>query len=119
MPSSERERIGIDRHEDLVVLRPAGYLNGQTGRALDVACQRLSDEGCSRIVIDFGRIDAINTTGILGLFSLLENAGHARGSVCFSNLSGLHREQIDALDLSQAVLIFDDTNAAQNYLQHR
>jgi anti-anti-sigma factor len=106
-------------HSDHAVVYPRGYLNGQTGEALDTACNDLMREGQDRIIIDFHLIETINTTGIANLVSILEKVGRRNGTVCFSSLVNTNREIFDVLDISRAVLIFDTEEDARRHLRRR
>ena len=108
--------LEVERHEDCAVLRPHGYINGVAGEQIDAACSRLLGDGTAKIVINFAHSETINTMGIANLVSVLEKVGRDHGAVCFSNLPTVSRRMLDVLDISRAVLIFDDELAALKHL---
>ncbi|HNY26436.1 MAG TPA: STAS domain-containing protein [Candidatus Sumerlaeota bacterium] len=110
----------IAERSGLAVLYPSGYLNGATGQQIEQACHDLVRRGYDQILINFGRVDTINTTGIGNLVSVLENVGRRNGVVCFSNLLAPNRQVLDVLDISNAVLIFDEEEQAiQHFARQR
>ena len=111
--------VNIVEHTDHAVVYPQGYLNGPTGEEIDAACSTLVRKGQNRIVINFKEIETINTIGISNLISILEKVGHRQGVVCFSNLEPSSRQIFDVLDISRAVLIFDNEEEAARHLRAR
>ena len=113
------QTVNIVEHPDLAVVYPHGYFNGRMGEKIDSACTDLIGRGQSRIVINFQETETINTMGIANLVSVLEKVGNHRGVVCFSNLIPTNREILDVLDISRAVLIFDEEDEACRHLRDR
>ena len=109
----------IAEHPDHAVVYPRGYLNGPVGKEIDETCASLARKGHSRIIINFNNIETINTMGIANLVSVLEKVGHRNGTVCFSNLLSSNRQMLDVLDISRAVLIFEDEAQAREHLRER
>ena len=106
----------IVEHPDHAVVYPEGYLNGPLGQDLDAACSDLIRKGRNRIIINFSEVETINTMGIAGLVAVLEKVGRRDGSVCFSNLLSANRQMLDVLDISSAVLIFEDEAEARRHV---
>ena len=109
----------IAEHADHAVVYPQGYLNGPVGKEIDLVCAQLVQKGHSQIIINFHNIETINTMGIANLVSVLEKVGNRSGTVCFSNLLSSNRQILDVLDISRAVLIFDDENQALEHIRER
>lgn len=109
--------LDISEHVHHAVVYPRGYLNGSTGQEISTACNSLIHKGQNRIIINFGQVETINTMGIATLVSVLEKIGRNNGVVCFSNLGKSSRQIFDVLDISRAVLIFDEENQALQHLQ--
>ncbi len=54
------------------------------------------------------------------LVAVLESVGRRNGVVCFSNLLAPNRQVLDVLDISNAVLIFDEEEqAVQHFARQR
>jgi len=104
--------VEIAERAGLAILYPSGYLNGPTGQQIDQACHDLVRRGYDQILINFSRLDPITTTGIGILVAVLESVGRRNGVVCFSNLLAPNRQVLDVLDISNAVLIFDEEEQA-------
>lgn len=109
----------ITEHGDCAIIYPRGYLNGPVGEELDDACASLARKGHDKIIINFNNIETINTMGIANLVSVLEKIGHRNGVVCFSNLLSTNRQILDVLDISRAVLIFEDETEARDHFRQR
>jgi len=109
-------RVQIVEHGTHAVVCPRGYLNGPAGEEIDAACGELLRRGTDRILINFAQVETINTMGIANLVSVLEKIGRRNGVVCFSNLGASSRQIFDVLDISRAVLIFDDEPEALAHL---
>jgi len=112
-------RVDIIEHPDHAVVCPHGYLNGPTGEEIASACGDLMRKGQNRIIINFSRVETINTMGIANLVSVLEKIGRRNGVACFSNLGKSSRHIFDVLDISRAVLIFDNEEEAYEHLRVR
>lgn len=104
--------LDIVESEDHVVVYPKGYLNGQMGRELVETAEGLAGKGWHNILICFGNIETINTMGIAGLVSVLEKVPRRGGTVHFCDLGPSNREMLDVLDISRAVLIFENEQDA-------
>lgn len=111
------DKMQIDERGSYAVVYPRGYLNGPLGEAIDTACGDLLRKGLNRILVNFSEIETMNTMGVSSLISVLEKAGRRGGVVCFSNLLQANRMALDVLDLSRAVLIFEDEESASKHLQ--
>ena len=111
--------VEVMEHSDHAVVYPHGYLNGATGELIDSVCAELIEKGESRIIINFKATETINTTGIANLVSILEKVGSRNGVVCFSNLLKTNRQILDVLDISRAVLIFEEEGEAAEHLRER
>lgn len=106
----------IAEHPHHAVVYPEGYLNGSVGKEIDQTCASLVRKGHRRIIINFNSIETINTMGIANLISVLEKVGNRNATVCFSNLLSSNRQMLDVLDISKAVLIFEDEAQACEHL---
>jgi anti-anti-sigma factor len=115
----EKPEVETVEREDHAVVYPHGYLNGSKGEQIDLACADLMRKGVNRIIINFDYAETINTTGVASLLSLLERVGRRKGVLCFCNLMSANRQMLDVLDVSRAVLIFDDEEEARRHLTER
>lgn len=109
----------VIEYTDHAVVYPQGYLNGPMGQDVDAVCGELVRKGHDQIIINFHKIETMNTMGIANLVSVLEKMGHRSGVVYFCNLLSTNRQILDVLDISRSVLIFEDEAAARQHLQDR
>lgn len=108
----------VVREERYAILYPEGYLNGPMGETIDACCGELLREGVSRLLINFGGVEMMNTMGMSNLVSILEKSGRRNGVVVFCELLPTNRQMLDVLDLSRAVLIFDSEAEAVGHLEN-
>ena len=70
------------------------------------------------IVLDFGQVDYINSTGIALIVSVLARARAERRKVVASGLSPHYREIFDITRLSDFIELFPDLDRAVSELTH-
>ena len=92
--------------DNTAVLYPSGYLNDLAGENLEQTCSEYLGKGISRIVLNFGAIELINSVGISILISIMDMMKGLEGKVCFTDLGTLHKETFEMLGLSKHMLIF-------------
>ena len=73
--------IEVHRAEDHAVIMPTGYLNALTGDQIDKVCDRLLAEKVNYIIINFSRVEVINTIGISILVGIFEKVTSRQGIV--------------------------------------
>ncbi|NQU43230.1 STAS domain-containing protein, partial [bacterium] len=65
----------------------------------------------------FEHTETMNTMGVASLVSILEKVARRDGVICFTNLLSTNRQILDVLDISRAVLIFEDEEDAFEHLR--
>jgi stage II sporulation protein AA (anti-sigma F factor antagonist) len=102
---------------DAAVVYPKGYLNNIVGEKLEKECAAHIEKGIRKIVLDFGRLEFINSIGISLLLSIIEKLRRSKGILCFSNIRKPHLDVFEMLGLTKYVLIFDTEADALKHLQ--
>ncbi len=102
--------------DDAAVVSPEGYLNSLAGESLVSECNSYVGKGITRIVINFGRIEFINSIGISLLLSLIDKLKNCKGTLCFSDVRTHHRETFEMLGLAPHMLFFPREEDALAFL---
>jgi anti-anti-sigma factor len=109
--------IEVQRADDHAVITPVGYLNALTGEQIDNVCDKLLAEQVHYFIINFNRVEVINTIGISILVGIFEKVVARQGIVYLTELAGANREIFDVLGLSAVAMLFDSDAAAQQHLR--
>ncbi len=103
-------QLEIEEGDGYAIITPVGYLNSLVGDRIDKACEHLFGRGMRYVIINFGRIELINTIGISILVGIIEKVLGRHGLVYFTELGGTTREIFEVLGLQTVAMIFP-TNA--------
>lgn len=87
-----------------------GDLTGASERVLTAAYEQASSAG--RVVLDFGGLDYMNSTGIGLLVTTLVRAQRDGVSLAACGLTEHYREIFSLTRLDEAIPVFDDASAA-------
>lgn len=102
---------------DVAVLSPQGYLNNLAGESLVKECNSFISKGISKVVLNFSGTEFINSIGISLLLHIMERLKEGGGTLCFTNLSKMHRDTFEMLGLTSHMLVFDDEDEALHHLE--
>ena len=102
---------------DAAVIYPKGYLNNLSGESLVVECGMYIGKGITKIVVNFGETDLINSIGISLLLQIIEDLRNIKGTICCTNMSKFLRDTFEMLGLIQYMQIFPVESDALNYLK--
>src|ERR1039458_7204233 len=95
------------------VIELTGEVDGGAAGVLNAAYEQAVAEGePGTVVLDFARVDYINSTGIALIVSVLARARSERRKVVASGLSEHYREIFDITRLSDFIEVFGDLDAA-------
>ncbi|HOT29092.1 MAG TPA: STAS domain-containing protein [Candidatus Ozemobacteraceae bacterium] len=100
---------------DIYIVRPAGYLNGETCERLRLFLLEAVDRGSRKVLIDLAGVTVINSPGITKLLEVAEDlsATH-KAALGFVGVSDLYRDVFQVTGLSGLSTIFDsETQAAE------
>ena len=101
------------------VIELAGEVDGSAAAVLTGAYQQAVADGTAQtVVLDFARVDYINSTGIALIVSVLAQARAQRRTVVASGLSEHYREIFDITRLSDFIEVFGDLDAALQVHSH-
>jgi len=106
------------------VIELSGEVDGSAAAVLTAAYQNAVNEATdngstpSTVVLDFGAVDYINSTGIALIVSVLARARAERRKVVACGLSAHYREIFDITRLSDFIELFPDLDEAINQLAH-
>ena len=108
--------IEVQEAADYAVITPVGYLNALTGERIDKVSEELLGRGLRYIIINFSRVELINTIGISILVGIIEKVLTRQGLVYFTELGGTNREIFEVLNLTSVATIFADDAAALEHM---
>ncbi|MEJ2697991.1 MAG: STAS domain-containing protein [Candidatus Sulfobium sp.] len=101
---------------DVAVVYPQGYLNNLAGESLVKECNSYLSRGVRKVVLNFSGTDFINSIGISLLLHIMEGLQEGGGTLCFTNLSKVHRDTFEMLGLTDHMLVFGDEDEAFRHL---
>lgn len=95
------------------VIELTGEVDGGAAAVLNAAYQQAIADGTAQtVVLDFARVDYINSTGIALIVSVLAQARAQRRTVVASGLSEHYREIFELTRLDEAIAIYADEASA-------
>ncbi len=104
------------------VIELSGDVDGSAAAILTAAYAEAvnadSPEPLGTVVLDFGAVDYINSTGIALIVSVLARARAERRKVVACGLSAHYREIFDITRLSDFIELFPDLDQAVSQLTH-
>ena len=109
--------IEVQEAEDHATITPVGYLNALTGEQIDKVIETLTGRGLRYFIINFARVELINTIGISILVGIIEKVLSRQGLVYFTELGGTNREIFEVLNLTTVAMIFPSDEAAREHLR--
>lgn len=109
--------IEVHEAEDHAVIMPVGYLNALTGERIDKVCEELLSRDLRYIIINFSRVELINTIGISILVGIIDKVLTRQGVIYFTELGGTNKEIFEVLNLTSVAMIFPDDSAAHEHMR--
>ncbi|MGP7995915.1 MAG: STAS domain-containing protein [Streptosporangiaceae bacterium] len=101
------------------IIELTGEVDGGAAAVLTGAYQQAVEDGSAQtVVLDFARVDYINSTGIALIVSVLAQARSQRRKVVASGLSEHYREIFDITRLSDFIEVFGDLDTALQMQGH-
>ena len=99
-------KLSLHERDGIVILEPKGkILGGPDATLLKDQLQNLIETGKTRVVIDLGQVDYMNSTGLGILISALTTLRKAEGELKLANVT----EKIQSLlTITKLVTVFDD-----------
>jgi anti-anti-sigma factor len=98
--------------DGVVVLDLSGEVNRDAEQALDEAYRKATDEATAALVLNFGDVEYINSTGIALIVGVLAQARKAGIQVRAFGLSPHYQEIFEITKLADFVGIFPDEATA-------
>lgn len=97
---------------DIGTIELAGQLDGDADTALGVAWDDAVERGATVVVVDFSRIDYINSTGIALVVGLLGRARAASSELRVCGLTEHYRHIFEITRLADLMTIYDTSEEA-------
>ena len=102
--------------DDIVVMRPRGYVDSLGAEQLDEASSEVLDKGLKKLIVNFSETQFINSVGVSILSSVIQRYRDSAGMLCFTNVKKIHREVFELLGLTRYVKVFSEEGEAIQYL---
>lgn len=97
---------------DALVLSLAGKLDSNTAKGFEDRLMGLIDEGKSKFVIDFGKLEYISSAGLRVLLMAAKKLKAVGGSMALSSMSDHIKEVFEISGFSSIFAIYDDADSA-------
>jgi len=104
--------IELDQNGPASILRIAGDITSASERDLMAAYGLAAANGASAVILDFARLEYMNSGGIGLLVTLLVRAQRGGGRLVATGLSEHYRQIFALTRLDEAIAIHDDEAAA-------
>lgn len=98
--------------EGVKIAAVAGRVDGSTSEALQQKLLELIEAGERRLVLDFTRLDYINSAGLRAVLIAAKRVNALGGKLAVAALHGMVREVLDMAGFSAILPIFEQTDAA-------
>jgi anti-anti-sigma factor len=96
-------RTTTEKLPDAVVIRVRGYLSGHGGERLEEEIDRLLEEGCRNMIINFSATDLVNSVGVSILIGVIEKTKEVDCRLSFAGLTPVNEEIFRLMGLDQHV----------------
>ena len=104
--------IGLDQDGPASILRIAGDITSASEPDLMAAYGRAAANGAMAVILDFSKLEYMNSGGIGLLVTLLVRAQRGGGRLVATGLSDHYRQIFTLTRLDEAIQIHDDEAAA-------
>ena len=111
-PQSDSFRVQVRRRDGLAVLDLFGDIDGFADVALDAAYSEAEAFATPTIMLHFGNVGYINSTGIALIVGLLARARKTQRRLVTCGLSEHYREIFNITRLSDFMTVYDDEESA-------
>jgi len=110
-------RISVRFKDDVAIMSLSGkFLAGSDGPFLRQKVKDLTDAGTKKLILDFGGVPYIDSTGLGFLVGSLKTVEEARARLVLSSLNEHVKRILEGLRLSQFFLIAEDEAKALTQL---
>lgn len=102
----------IRQQDGLAILEMHGDVDGAADELLNAAYAEAVSGGAARVLLNFGNVSYINSTGIALIVGLLAEARGAGRTILACGLSDHYKEIFEITRIADFVSIVDDEQAA-------
>lgn len=103
------ESINLDK---AVVLKVAGRIDAQTTEQFESACQRLIQDGVTRVVVDLAELQYISSAGLGSILRFAKTLQGKGGVVLLCGLKGLVKQVFELTNLISVFRVYETVEAA-------
>jgi anti-anti-sigma factor len=102
--------------DDVAILNLNGRLDLTSANELKAASREIMGTGSRKLILNMGKVDFINSSGLGTLVSILKDVRSANGRLKLSNLAPYVKEIFEITQLSNIFDICDDEKHAKSSL---
>ncbi len=106
--------VGFEHHGDICVLRLEGrFATGQDSLYLHTKAEELKNSGFTKVLVDFGGVDYVDSTGIgflIGIYTSVKRS--PQGQFALVNANRRVREVLELTRLAQIIQTYPTEAAA-------
>jgi anti-anti-sigma factor len=74
--------------DGLLVIRPGSRVDSGTAASFEAQCSSLIDEGPTKVVVDFSKVDYVSSAGLRALLIIAKKAKSVGGALTLCGLAG-------------------------------
>jgi len=97
-------KITIDKKENISILRVSGSLDAETVASFKKKAMVILEQGCNQIVLDFAKLDFIDSMGLGAMISLLRRVRTNRGDL---KVAALNKEVMSVFEITRLHHLFE------------
>lgn len=102
----------VPDREDIKILKFRGEIDITNSHVIIHKIFSLINSGAVRLVVDFGELKHINSSGIFNFLRCYAKLKEVKGWLRFINLKGPIKEILDALGITKIFAVYDNLEAA-------
>jgi anti-sigma B factor antagonist len=105
-------KIRTKRVNDAEILSLFGIANAENIEVFRQHIDRLIDSDVTTVILDFEKLEEIDSTGIGGIISLLKRMRLKSGDVRIINLRGAVKKLFELLRIDRGIDVYEDLESA-------
>lgn len=106
--------VDFEHNGDICVLRLEGrFATGQDSLYLASKTEELKNSGCTKVLVDFARVDYVDSTGIgflIGIYTSVKKS--PQGQFALANVNRRVRDVLELTRLAQIIQLYPSEEAA-------
>jgi anti-anti-sigma factor len=114
--NADRLEVIVMGQAPTMTIELRGELTSTNGSSVLATYHQAATEGVVNVIVDFARVDLMNSAGISQLIGIVTDAHRARRQVIFTGLSAHYRKILTMMGLTRYAVVYDTVADAQKSL---